>query len=139
MTKVITCYRPQRSCLQGNVFTPVCHSVHRGVCVACTPPCHAHVPCHTCPLPHMPPSAMQAPLPCTPLPCINLPHIPPATHAPCHMHAPLPCMSPCHAHPLPHMPPSAMHAPCHTCPLPNMPRLPHTPPTMHTPHHACPP
>ena len=23
-------YRPQRSCLQGNVFTPVCHSVHRG-------------------------------------------------------------------------------------------------------------
>ena len=24
-------YRPQLSCLQGNVFTPVCHSVHRGV------------------------------------------------------------------------------------------------------------
>ena len=23
-------YRPQLSCLQGNVFTPVCHSVHRG-------------------------------------------------------------------------------------------------------------
>ena len=25
------CYRPQRSCGQGNIFTPVCHSVHRGV------------------------------------------------------------------------------------------------------------
>ena len=24
------CYRPQRSCGQGNIFTPVCHSVHRG-------------------------------------------------------------------------------------------------------------
>ena len=23
-------YRPQRSCGQGNIFTPVCHSVHRG-------------------------------------------------------------------------------------------------------------
>ena len=25
-------YRPQRSCGQGNIFTPVCHSVHRGGC-----------------------------------------------------------------------------------------------------------
>ena len=24
------CYRPQRSCSQGNIFTPFCHSVHRG-------------------------------------------------------------------------------------------------------------
>ena len=24
-------YRPQRSCGQGNIFEPVCHSVHRGV------------------------------------------------------------------------------------------------------------
>ena len=23
-------YRPQRSCGQGNIFTPVCHSVHGG-------------------------------------------------------------------------------------------------------------
>ena len=23
-------YRPQRSCGQGHIFTPVCHSVHRG-------------------------------------------------------------------------------------------------------------
>ena len=23
-------YRPQRSCSQGNIFAPVCHSVHRG-------------------------------------------------------------------------------------------------------------
>ena len=27
-------YRPQRSCGQGNIFTPVCHSVHRGVCLS---------------------------------------------------------------------------------------------------------
>ena len=27
-------YRPQRSCGQGNIFTPVCHSVHRGVVVS---------------------------------------------------------------------------------------------------------
>ena len=28
---VLSCYyRPQRSCGQGNIFTPVCHSVHRG-------------------------------------------------------------------------------------------------------------
>ena len=26
----VTCYRPQRSCGQGNIFTPVCHSVHGG-------------------------------------------------------------------------------------------------------------
>ena len=36
-------YRPQRSCGQGNIFTPVCHSVHRGgglpQCVmGCHPP-----------------------------------------------------------------------------------------------------
>ena len=28
--KVRPSYRPQRSCGQGNIFTPVCHSVHRG-------------------------------------------------------------------------------------------------------------
>ena len=28
-------YRPQRSCGQGNIFTPVCHSVHRGGLSAC--------------------------------------------------------------------------------------------------------
>ena len=27
-------YRPQRSCGRGNVFTRVCHSVHRGVCLS---------------------------------------------------------------------------------------------------------
>ena len=44
---------------QGNVFTPVCHSIHRGVCVSATPlgqtspgqipPMHAGI--HTPPLP----------------------------------------------------------------------------------------
>ena len=28
---VCLCYRPQRSCGQDNIFTSVCHSVHRGV------------------------------------------------------------------------------------------------------------
>ena len=38
------CYQPQRSCGQGNIFTPVCNSVHRGrgVCLSAywdtTPP-----------------------------------------------------------------------------------------------------
>ena len=28
-TGMLSCYRPQRSCGQGNIFTPVCHYVHR--------------------------------------------------------------------------------------------------------------
>ena len=37
--RVISCYRPQRSCGQGNIFTPVCHSVHSGgVCLSACPP-----------------------------------------------------------------------------------------------------
>ena len=32
-----SCYRPQRSCGLGNIFTPVCHSVHRGVSASDTP------------------------------------------------------------------------------------------------------
>ena len=35
-------YRPQRSCGQGNVFTRVCHSVHRGVGVSAS--VHAGIP-----------------------------------------------------------------------------------------------
>ena len=42
-------YRPQRSCGQGNIFAPVCHSIHRGgVCsrgvfvVSQTPPRSRH-------------------------------------------------------------------------------------------------
>ena len=31
-------YRPQRSCGQGNIFTPVCHSVHRGGMSEAAPP-----------------------------------------------------------------------------------------------------
>ena len=29
-TGMQSCYWPQRSCAQGNIFAPVCHSVHRG-------------------------------------------------------------------------------------------------------------
>ena len=56
-------YRPQRSCGQGNIFTPVCHSVHRGVYLsACW---------DTTPLPRRPP-AKETPLPRR--------HLPPGPH-----------------------------------------------------------
>ena len=38
--KVACYYRPQRSCGQGNIFTLVCHSVHRGVSASV----HAGIP-----------------------------------------------------------------------------------------------
>ena len=42
-------YRPQWSCGQGYIFTPICHSVHRGGLPQCmlgchTPPREAHAP-----------------------------------------------------------------------------------------------
>ena len=48
-------YRPQRSCGQGNIFTPVCHSVHRG---GALPQCmlgYQHPPDHTPPPPEQTP------------------------------------------------------------------------------------
>ena len=64
-------YRPQRSCGQGNIFAPVCHSVHRGVVVSQKalsqipprpgtsppPPDHAHHP----PGPGTPPPKIKHP------------------------------------------------------------------------------
>ena len=63
-------------------------------------PCHAHSPCHACPLPCIPP-AMHAPYHACSLPCM-----PPAMHGPCHAYLP------CHAHP------TSMLVPCHACPPP---------------------
>ena len=42
----LACYRPQPSCGQGNIFTSVCHSVHRGggVSEADPPGRHTHPP-----------------------------------------------------------------------------------------------
>ena len=44
--KVFICYRPQTKLQEGNVFTPVCHSVHRGVWLPTMPwgrqPPHRH-------------------------------------------------------------------------------------------------
>ena len=37
-------YRPQRSCGQGNIFTPVCHSVHKGGLPQCMLGYHPHPP-----------------------------------------------------------------------------------------------
>ena len=47
-------YRPQRSCGQGNIFAPVCHSVHRGASASV----HAGIPLpqSTPPWEHTPPS-----------------------------------------------------------------------------------
>ena len=41
-TGMLSCYRPQRSCGQGNIFAPVCHSVHRGEGVSAS--VHAGIP-----------------------------------------------------------------------------------------------
>ena len=40
------CYWPQRSCGQGNIFTPVCHSFcsQGGVCLSACPPVSRHPP-----------------------------------------------------------------------------------------------
>ena len=58
-------YRPQRSCGQGNIFTPVCHSVHgRGVCQG-EPPRQGNPP-----LPgRTPPARETHPLPGRHTPC----------------------------------------------------------------------
>ena len=57
-------YRPQRSCGQGNIFTPVCHSVHWGVCLSAswdtTPPGSRP------PLEQTPPRSRHPPEPDTP-------------------------------------------------------------------------
>ena len=70
---------PTTKLWQGNVFTPVCHSVHGGGHV-CLVGDVGHV-WHTCP-------PAPSPFHACPLPCM-----PPATHAPCHacpaaMHTP---------------------------------------------------
>ena len=60
-------YWPQRSCGQGNIFTPVCHSVHRGegVCLsACwdsTPQSRHTTPEQTPPSRHPPPPWADTP------------------------------------------------------------------------------
>ena len=65
-------YRPQRSCGQGNIFTPVCHSVHRGwwwypegTEADPTPPQIRHTPRtrHTTPPDHTPPDQAHPPRP----------------------------------------------------------------------------
>ena len=57
----LTFYRPQRSCGQGNIFTPVCHSVHRGGLPQCMLGCHP--PTKETPLPRRPPGRRHPPLP----------------------------------------------------------------------------
>ena len=63
-TGVITARK--RSLGQGNIFTPVCHSVHRGgVCLsACWDTTHWTM--HPLPLDHAPPGTMHPSSTCTP-------------------------------------------------------------------------
>ena len=89
-------YRPQRSCGQGNIFTPVCHSVHRGgVCLsACwdttTPPRSRH-PLGAYTPPEQTPSLEQTPpLEQTPLQSRHPPEQTPpwSRHTPQSRHSP---------------------------------------------------
>ena len=74
ITRYLCFYRPQRSCGQGNIFTPVCHSVHRG----------GFLP--QCMLGYQPPRTTQNPPPGTTPPG---PH-PPGTTPPRTRHPPVP-------------------------------------------------
>ena len=67
-------YRPQRSCGQGNIFTPVCHSVHRGEGVSAS--VHAGIP-HP---PEQTPPRAETPLEHTPPPWST--HHPPRSRHP---------------------------------------------------------
>ena len=105
------------------IFTMRMHSSKMGI-VHCSGhlSCHKRMPppCHTCPLPCMPPAMHTPP-----------PHTPPGTHmSPCHA-CPLPCIPPlpCMLSP-PHVPP-AMHDP-----LPRM-LPPPTPPWTEFLTHTC--
>ena len=76
----LTFYRPQRSCGQGNIFTPVCHSVHRGGLTQCM------LGCHQPPTKETPPGRRHPPLPRrTPPPRRDPPgrRHPPAKETPC--------------------------------------------------------
>ena len=58
-------YRQQRSCGQGNIFTPVCHSVHRGVSASehagIPPPWEQTSPSADTPLEQTPPKQTHPP------------------------------------------------------------------------------
>ena len=66
--RVRNCYRPQRSCGQGNIFTPVCHSVCRGggglpqCMLGCHPPDQADPPRSDTPLDQTPLGQGRPPL-----------------------------------------------------------------------------
>ena len=88
-------YRPQRSCGQGNIFTPVCHSVHRGVPglgggipqgTEADPPDQAHTPLDQT---HHPPDQTHHPPPRTRHTTPQTRH-PPTRHPPDQTHHPLP-------------------------------------------------
>ena len=65
-TGMQSCYWPQRSCAQGNIFAPVCHSVHRGgsnipACTDSPRSRHHHPRADTTPLEQTPPGSRHPP------------------------------------------------------------------------------
>ena len=126
--------RPQRSC-EGYVFTPVCHSVHRGgVCLSA---CWDHVPPRTR---HTPPGTMHPPRTI----CPPWDHAPPGTmHPPRTMHPQDQAHPPGPGTPRDQAPPGTMHPPRtrhtaqdHAPPQGQgtpSPRTMHPPGTRHTP------
>ena len=84
-------YRPQRSCGQGNIFTPVCHSVHRGGSASKhagipTPPT-SHPP-DQAPLQTRPPPGADTPPSRHPTPPHPRPYTPRSRHPPRTIHPP---------------------------------------------------
>ena len=98
-TTVITYIdRPQRSCGQGYVFTRVCDSVHRGICLSA---CLDTTPCQGDPLPRRLPCQGDPPAKETPQPRRPLPRRPPCQGDPPAKETPLPRRPPCKETPPP--------------------------------------
>ena len=117
MYSIITLYlyRPQRSCGQGNISTPVCHSVHRGGV-----PGPEGVVSHKA-LRQTPPDQADP---------LDQTHHPPGSDTPQSRHTTTPPPDQAH-HPPPdqtHHPPDQTHHPPDQTPPPG----PDTPPTRHT-------
>ena len=120
-------YRPQRSSGQGNIFTPVCHSVHRGGLPQCMLGCHPlglGTPRTTYPIRTMYPPGLRTPLDyvpppprlCTPWTTYPLDYVPPGLCTPLGLHTPPDYVPPPGLHTPPDYVPPGLHTPQTTCP-----------------------
>ena len=111
-------YRTQRSCGQGNIFAPVCHSVHRGVSASV----HAGIPPGADTPPEQRPPQEQTPPEHTfprsrPPQSIHPPEQTPPEHTPPRSRHP-PEHTPPRADPLEQIPPQSRHPTKADTPLP---------------------